>query len=110
MRRRSDAAPPARNRASSFRCHLCRQPFELAAADVFQILARRAQGRLFVEIHRDLKAFGDGGPRSPRERGAFRHRDVVNRHKRDDVHGADPGCTLRATLILHGFMVKAGLV
>jgi hypothetical protein len=50
------------------------------------------RGRLFVETDGDLKAFGDDvSARSPCERGAFRHRDAVDRHERNDVHGADSG-------------------
>ena len=83
--RRSEVGRPA------FRGHLPCQTFELAAADVLQILARRVRGRLFVEICRYLKALGDGSARSPCERGALRHRDAVDRHKRHAVHAADSG-------------------
>ena len=69
--------------------HLGRQPFELAAADVFEVLARGVRRGLLVEKDRDLKAFGDRGADVLRERHAFGHRDTLDRNERHDIDGAE---------------------
>ena len=66
--------------------HLRRQTFELAAADVFQVLAQRVGGRFFVKINRDLKTGRDFAAHFPGERHAISHRRAFDRHERHDVH------------------------
>ena len=68
--------------------HLRGEPLELAAADVFEVLAQRIRGRFLVEIHGHAKALRDFARRLLRERDAVLHGDAFNRHERDDVDGA----------------------
>ena len=67
-----------------------REPFELAAADVFEILARGIRRRVLVEVHRHGEALRDRRGDVLRQRHAVVHRRALDRHERDDVDGAEP--------------------
>ncbi len=90
MRRRSGGAPAGRSPAPIRLRHLRREPLELAAPDVLEVLARRIGGRLLVEIDRDAEPFGDGRGDVLRQRDALLHRDALDRHERHDVDRAEP--------------------
>ena len=83
MRRRgAEVGRPAGGR------HLRRQPFELAAADVFEVPARRVRRRLLVEVHRHVKPLGDRGAGLLRQRHAVGHRRAFDRDEGHDVDRA----------------------
>ena len=65
------------------------KPFELAAADVFEILSRGIVRGLLVEEHRDVEPCGHLGGDVARQRDAIGHRHVLDRDEGHDVDGAD---------------------
>ena len=69
--------------------HLCRQPFELAAADVLEAAARLAERRLFVQINGNVQSFGDGLAHLSCKFHALAHGRVAERDERHDIHGAE---------------------
>ena len=86
MRRgRAEVGRPLRPR------HLRREPFELAAADVFEVLPRGLAGGFLVEIDRHARsARRPSAPTSLRQRHAVGHRHALDRDERHDVDRAEP--------------------
>ena len=94
-RRRTEVRRPRRL------CHLRRQPFELAAPDVFEVAPRGSRCRLFVEEHRQSEPCGDRLAPSlvpaPRSRPSSRPRSARTARRRPR-RGADarPWCARRS--------------
>ncbi len=67
-----------------------RTVFELTTPDVFEIAASGRGRRLFVEEDRDLEASRDFRCGLLSQRDTLGHGDVIDGHKRHDVHRAEP--------------------
>ena len=81
-RRRAVVGRPCRLR------HLRRQPFELAAPDIFEVLARRIRRRVFVQEDRQREPRRHVGGNRLRQLHALRHRHAFDRNERHHVDGA----------------------
>src|SRR5438132_1444916 len=69
--------------------HLVLEPFERAAPDVFEPLARRTTGRLFVEKDGNTETIRDDRAGRFRRGDSVRHGRVLQRYERDDVDGSE---------------------
>ena len=80
--------------------HLRREPLELAAPDVFQVFPQRIARGFFVQVDRHMEPFGNRRADTLRQRNAIGHRDALDWHEGDDVHGSHAGmlATMRAQI------------
>jgi hypothetical protein len=83
-RRRAVVGGPAGRR------HLLGQPFELPAADVFEVAARRSGRGLLVQVDRDAESLRHGCRHLACQRDALGHGHALDWDERHDVHGAEP--------------------